>query len=87
MVTLQWGQVILQLDGLHRYDPLAAFEKESCTLKSKSWFLGQKNVLVSGPPTVRYKHRSLSHLSLYSHLLDLRVQFSTFNWSAVMKYY
>ena len=30
MVTLHRGRVILQLDGLRRYDPLAAFEKEYC---------------------------------------------------------
>jgi len=73
MVTIHRGRVILQLDGLKRYDPLAAFEKESCTLVRRGGHRApHHHLLDSGPPVVRYKHRRSGRYICFSRKGRLR---------------
>lgn len=53
MVTVVRGRLVLQLQGLARYDPRAEFVKESCVSSSSN----PSNPYLLDLPLVRYRHR------------------------------
>lgn len=72
-LTVHRGRVFLQIDGMHRYSKMGAFQKESCSPLSPSSFpFLPSGSSLSSVPIVRYRHRESGRYLCFSRRGNIR---------------